>query len=252
MYEARQNKEKVSRRIDGGSSGMAKQSVNFPGLKEKNIQSIHKHIIQGKFLNRNPFEIISNYQNAAKSWSDAAVCVTNFCNDFEHIPENKETKNFGYLEENIFTKSFKAYTTCAGESYEPHLWNINFKKGEIVGPGAQSGVDLKTYTINSTTGRQYGEVKSSNRRDFGSLFAKVNPNIKKFAFLTNPKSQHLIGVTIDDNTNENGFYIYSRNGEYEGFLPYEKYESFIKEPDEVIPVEDEDTPTGTEYDDSAS
>lgn len=234
MYEARQHKDKVSRRIDGSGKTLLADSI---GSKEKNIvmrqdvQSPQGQVIQGKFHNKNPFEIIGNYQKAAKSWTNATECVIRFCKDFESIENNANT--YGNLEQNIYSKSLKAYTTCAGESFEPYLWRVDKSKEStdskesptlptVIGPGGGKGDDLKSYKANSTIGTKYGEVKSSVIENFKRLFKKEqlsNVKIKKIVFLADPYIQNVDSkISITDAIEKNGFYIYSREGTYVGFL----------------------------------
>lgn len=235
MYEARQNKDKVSRRIDGSGKTLLADSI---GSKEKNIvmrqdvQSPQGQVIQGKFHNKNLFEIIGNYQKAAKSWTNATECVIRFCKDFESI-ENDANNTYGKLEHNIYSKSLKAYTTCAGESFEPYLWRVDKSKEStdsqesptlptVIGPGGKKGEDLKSYTANSTKGKKYGEVKSSVNDKYKSLFESdqlSNAKIKKIVFLKDPYIQNVDSkISITDAIEKNGFYIYSREGTYVGFL----------------------------------
>lgn len=195
---------------------------------------------QMKFTAVDPSEIVNNYQRAAEAWSGAALSVGEFCQNYDQMEVS-----VGRLEENILGKSLKACTTCAGESYEPRLWGLT-PDGYIIGPGGQSGVDLKKFKASSTIGVKHGEVKSSNRRDFKGLFRQVPAGVLKYVFSTFPDSALLLP---NNKTNLAGYQIYDRQGAYRGFLPEDRYDAFVAEVgNPALPVEDEDAVTEDEAD----
>lgn len=98
---------------------------------------------------------IDNYVNAKNIWGFAVEDAQNFKASVEKLEfSNDSTKQITNIQNNVAAKAKKAYTTCAGEAYEPREWkSVNLSnsqkpiKKRLITPGGAKGADLDRYTL---------------------------------------------------------------------------------------------------------
>lgn len=148
MYEARQNKEKVSRRID------KKKKINNNTMTFNTAQRYFD---------------ASGYHYAADCWHKAAERA-DALNERLDLREQRGDRYVDELKTNLELKANKASTTLVGEAYEVYQWNQPKGTSIVIGPGGSSGADLLLYESlkygdRASTPTEYGEVKSASNHD---------------------------------------------------------------------------------------
>ncbi len=161
-------------------------------------------------------QISGNYNSAAQYWAQAATRVNTFCDGYDETGfENS------HMEKNMLSKSVKAATTCAGESFEVHQWGAVDDPNEYMGPGGTEGVDLKIFKNRNVDGKRAyslqgtdnAEVKSSEDLYWRNLFYGVPEDVNRIAYLGGVALDAALGRRDD----EGKYLVYNKDNFVESF-----------------------------------
>lgn len=90
-------------------------------------------------------DTVAKYKNIENIWKDAHDNAQRFDNELESKDLIKE-KLGDTIKENAFAKAKKAYSTIAGEGFEPRSWHAN-TKSVVMMPGGHAGADVETRSV---------------------------------------------------------------------------------------------------------
>ena len=158
MYEARQNKEKVSRRIDGG--GISKQRMKRKNEKTKSDESF---FISSQLKNKYCFQ----YKLPSGLQKDSSKAATVWLGDIS----NRKEKSDGILCEKINVKNEDTKENC--------LKNISEKAAEI---GDNTPINTNWETSESGAGI-YNDINSTKMNPFQVPIQSVFPVTQDDAYI---------------------------------------------------------------------
>lgn len=90
-------------------------------------------------------DAVAKYKNIENIWKDAHENAQRFDNELESKDLIKE-KLGDIIKKNSLVKANKAYSTIAGEGFEPRSWHVN-TKSTVMMPGGSSGADVETRSV---------------------------------------------------------------------------------------------------------
>lgn len=138
--------------------GRVKPTVNINGAAVNDNVSLEKEadVMGGKALQMKEQEkdisskviqravignTVAKYKNIEKIWKDAHDNAQRFDGELDSKDLIKE-KLGDTIKENAFSKAKKAYSTIAGEGFEPRSWIVTSEKSVMM-PGGNAGADVE-------------------------------------------------------------------------------------------------------------